>query len=124
MTDAVDNKEGMLDRFLKEMREYLIISIYLWICFRVLLLYKTAVLQAEQVEFVPLGIAVVKALIIGKFILIEKVVKAGSRFTPRILLTRIMWKSLAFMLLLTAFTLIEKNCPGLGPRRYCCEYIS
>ena len=113
MTDALGKKEGIVERFVKEMREYLIISIYLWICFSVLLLYKTAVLQAQEVEFVPLGIAVVKALIIGKFILIGKVVKAGSRFTPRILLTRIMWKSLAFMVLLTVFTLIEHIVVGL-----------
>jgi len=113
MTDALDNKDGIVERFAKELREYLIISIYLWICFSVLLLYKTAVLQAEQVEFVPLGIAVVKALIIGKFILIGKAVKAGSRFSSRVLLIRIMWKSLTFILLLIVLTLIEEIVMGL-----------
>ncbi|KAA1193955.1 hypothetical protein F0M18_00475 [Pseudohalioglobus sediminis] len=112
MTDASGNKGSVKERFLKEMREYLIISIYLWICFSVLLTYKAAILEAENVAFLPLGIAAVKALIIGKFILIGKAVKAGSRMTSGILLARIMWKSLAFLLLLVVFTLIEELVVG------------
>lgn len=113
MTDALGNKDSIVERFIKELREYLIISVYLWICFGVLLLYKTAILQAEQVKFIPLGIAAVKALIIGKFILIGKAVNAGSRLSSSVLLIRIMWKSLTFMLLLVAFTLIEEMVVGL-----------
>lgn len=113
MADSLGNKDSIVQRFLEEMREYLIISIYLWICFSVLLLYKTAILRAEQVQFIPLGIAALKALIIGKFILIGKAVKAGNRFSSRILLIRIMWKSLMFMLLLVVFTLIEEIVLGL-----------
>lgn len=112
MTETLSDKGSMVERFVKEMREYLIISFYLWICFSVLLLYKTAILRAEQVEFLPLGIAALKALIIGKFILIGKAVKAGNRLSSRILLIRIMWKSVIFMLLLVLFTLIEELVVG------------
>lgn len=112
MAESLDTKSTIFARFVKELREYLIISIYLWVCFSILLLYKAAILQAEQVTFLPMGIAVVKALIIGKFILIGKAVKVGSRLNSRILLMRIMWKSLAFMLLLLALTLIEEIVVG------------
>lgn len=112
-SDALGNKDSIMERFVKELREYLIISAYLWVCFSVLILYKTAVLQAEEVNFLPLGIAVVKALIIGKFILIGKAVKAGSRLDSRVLLIRITWKSLTFMLLLMVFTVIEEVVVGL-----------
>jgi hypothetical protein len=64
------------------------------------------------VQFVPFGIAAVKALVIGKFILIGKAVKAGGRLSSSVLLIRIMWKSLAFMLLLVVFTLIEEMVLG------------
>jgi hypothetical protein len=113
MADALGNKDSIGERFIKELREYLIVSIYLWICFGVLLLYKTAILRAEHVQFIPLGIAAVKALIIGKFILIGRAVKAGDRLSSSVLLIRIMWKSLAFMLLLVVFTLIEEMVMGL-----------
>ena len=113
MADALGNKDSIGERFIKELREYLIVSIYLWICFGVLLLYKTAILRAEHVQFIPLGIAAVKALIIGKFILIGRAVKAGDRLSSSVLLIRIMWKSLAFMLLLVLFTLIEEMVVGL-----------
>lgn len=112
MTDTLGDKDSILERFVKELREYLIISIYLWICFSVLMLYKTAILQAEQVAFLPLGIAAVKALIIGKFILIGKAVNTGSRLSSKVLLIRIMWKSLSFMLLLVLFTVIEEIVVG------------
>ena len=112
-SDALGNKDSIMERFVKELREYLIISAYLWVCFSVLILYKTAILQAEEVNFLPLGIAVVKALIIGKFILIGKAVKAGSRLDSRVLLIRITWKSLTFMLLLMVFTVIEEVVVGL-----------
>jgi len=112
MTETLGNKDSVLERLLKELREYLIISIYLWICFSVLLLYKTAILRAEQVAFLPLGIAAVKALIIGKFILIGKAVKTGSRLSSKVLLIRIMWKSLSFTLLLVVFTVIEEIVVG------------
>lgn len=107
MAYALKNEDSIMGRFINELREYLIISIYLWVCFSALLLYKTAVLQAEHVQFIPFGIAAVKALIIGKFILIGKAVKAGSRFSSRVLLVRIIWKSLIFLLLLLVFTVIE-----------------
>ncbi|MDH4041942.1 MAG: hypothetical protein OEV88_14925 [Gammaproteobacteria bacterium] len=112
MADTHGNKDSIAQRFVTELREYLIISIYLWICFGVLLLYKTAILRAEQVQFIPLGIAAVKALIIGKFILIGKAVKAGNRLSSNVLLIRIIWKSLAFMLLLVVFTLVEEMVVG------------
>jgi hypothetical protein len=113
MTEAAsDNKNSLLGRFIEELREYLVISVYLWICFSVLLSYKAAILQAEQIEFLPMGIAAVKALIIGKFILIGKAVKTGNRLSSSVLLIRIIWKSLAFLALLVVFTFIEEIVVG------------
>lgn len=113
MTEASSGKGSIGQRFVKELREYLIISFYLWICFAALLIYKTAILQAEHVEFLPLGIATVKALILGKFILVGKAVKLGTRVKSSIVLNKIMWKSVAFLLLLLVFTAIEELVVGL-----------
>ena len=107
------DKSSVGHRFMEEMRAYAIISLYLWICFSALLLYKTAVLRAENVQFLPLGTAAVKALISGKFILIGKALKAGARVKPDVLLPRIVWKSLAMLLLLLVFTAIEELIVGL-----------
>ena len=112
-SDNPHDKSNIRHRFIEEMRAYGIISLYLWICFSALLLYETAVLRAENVQFLPLGTAAVKALIFGKFILIGRAMKAGARIKHDVLLPRIIWKSLAMLLLLLVFTAIEELIVGL-----------
>lgn len=106
-------KSSIGHRFLEEMRAYATISMYLWVCFSALLLYETAVLRADNVQFLPIGTAAVKALILGKFILIGKAIKVGGRIMPGGLLYRIFWKSLAMLLFLLVLTAIEELIVGL-----------
>jgi hypothetical protein len=107
------DKSSIGHRFMEEMRAYAIISLYLWVCFSALLLYETTVLRADNVQFLPIGTAVVKALILGKFILIGKAIKVGVRIKPGSLLYRIVWKSLAMLLFLLVLTAIEELIVGL-----------
>jgi hypothetical protein len=111
--DNANTTLTLKQRFLKELREYVIISIYLWICLSAILWYKASILQAEQVAFLPLGIAAVKALICAKFILIGKAAKLGTRLTSGTVVHKIMWKSLAFFVLLIVFTIIEELILGV-----------
>ena len=110
---SAENNHGVRQRFLEEMRTYLIISLYLWISFSALLLYENALLQADNLAFLPMGTAAVKALILGKFILIGKAFKVGSRVEHNVLLHRILWKSFATLLLLLVFTGIEELVVGI-----------
>jgi hypothetical protein len=71
------------------------------------------VLRANNVQFLPIGAAVVKALILGKFILIGKAIKVGVRIKPDSLLYRIAWKSLVMLLFLLVLTVIEELIVGL-----------
>jgi hypothetical protein len=107
------DKGSMGHRFIEEMRTYTIISLYLWVCFSALLLHETAVLQANNLQFLPFSIAVVKALILGKFILIGKAANIGSRIESDVLLHKIIWKSLATLLLLLVFSIIEELIVGI-----------
>ena len=100
-------------RLKHEIREYLIISLYLWVCFSTLLFYESAILQAENVKLALLGSAAFKALILGKFILIGKAINVGEQMNPGILLQRIAWKSVAMLLLLAVFKMIEELVVGM-----------
>ena len=100
-------------RLMKEVRAYAIISLYLWVCFGALLLYEASVLRAEGVEFLPFGNALIKALILGKVLLIGRAINIGGRISPNVLLHRIVLKSLAMLLLLLIFTAIEELIIGL-----------
>ena len=76
-------------------------------------MYETAVLRAEFIPFLPIGTAAVKALILGKFILIGKTIKVGARIEPGRLLNRIVWKSLTLLLFLLILTAVEELIVGL-----------
>jgi hypothetical protein len=45
----------------EELREFIILTAYLYVCFAALIYLKAAILQAQGVAYAPLGLAIVKA---------------------------------------------------------------
>ncbi len=110
--------ELLRDRSLKarlgeELNKYVIVSVYLTICFGALLLYKAALLQQEGVQYAHFGVALGKALIVGKFLLIGESLRVGRRLSSRVLAGRIAQRVLLLMLLLFLLTLAEEIVVGL-----------
>jgi hypothetical protein len=103
---------SLAQRARRELIEYLGISAYLYVCFGALILYKATILHSEGIAFAPLGIAIVKALILGKFILVLQALKIGERGTASVPLARILKKSSVFALLLMILTVIEELIVG------------
>jgi hypothetical protein len=104
---------GVKERLREEMRRYLMVSAYLFVCFTAVLLYKSAILREAGQHFLPFGLAAGKALILGKFILIGEAAGVGTRVGARNLLQRIGRRSLLFLLLLVVLTLAEEIIVGL-----------
>lgn len=101
-------KPSVGERAREEFRKYAMVSLYLWICFAVITLYKASILEEEGISWAPLGFAVVQALIIGKFILIGDALKAGRRSTGHPLLHRVVWRTLAMLLVLVVLKVLEE----------------
>ena len=111
---ALLQKATIVERVRHELMEYLGVSSYLFICFASLLFYKSAILRSEGVEFTAFGLALVKALILGKFILILQATGIGDRnHRGGILLVDILKKSFLFLALLIALNTIEEITLGL-----------
>ena len=53
-------------------RELVFISLYLYITIGAVILMKTGVLHTQGIEFTPWGIAVVKAVVLAKFMLLGR----------------------------------------------------
>jgi hypothetical protein len=70
------NLDNMRARALSELREYLALSVYLWICFGALLILKSAILEARGVTYLPYGLAAIKALVSAKFLMVALVAGA------------------------------------------------
>jgi hypothetical protein len=65
---TIPQKATLAQRARHELVEYLAISAYLFVCFGSLLFYKSAILRNDGIEFTAFSLALVKALILGKFI--------------------------------------------------------
>jgi GYF domain 2 len=111
---AAPQKATLAQRARHELVEYLVISAYLFVCFGSLLFYKSAILRNDGIEFTAFSLALVKALILGKFILVLHAVKIGeSGDKSGILLVEILKSSFLFLIFLVALNAVEEVVMGL-----------
>ena len=96
-----------------ELRQYAVIAAYLYVCFGALILYKTAILRGEGVSYTPFGFAAIKALILGKFILMGHAAGLGDRYQHRSLVHVVARKSLLFLVMLLVLSVVEELVVGL-----------
>jgi hypothetical protein len=108
-TKAPESKKATLARRARnELTEYLAIAAYLAVCFAALLFYKATILDSEGVDTTRVGLAIVKALILGKFVLILERLKIGhGKKSARVLVLNIVKKALVFTFLLFLLTVAE-----------------
>jgi len=79
-----------------------------------LLFYKSAILRTEGIEFTAFGLALVKALILGKFILVLQAIKVGEPGDKTgILVVDIIKTSFLFLIFLVALNAVEEIVLGL-----------
>lgn len=101
------------ERLREELRDYVCVSAYLFVCFSVLLLYKMAVLRdAGAVALMPFGIAAVKAIVLGKFALLGRAMHVGERAAGDSVRWRIVRRSVSFTALLLVLSVIEEFVVG------------
>ncbi len=103
----------LAQRARRELYEFLVVSAYLYVCFAALIFYKASILHSEGIEFTAFGLAIVKALILGKFLLLLEALKIGEdKKHARSALANILTKSALFSLLLFAMTVVEELIVG------------
>jgi hypothetical protein len=110
-TTAHQSGGGLKARLRDELRDYAIVAGYLYVCLGVLALYKTAILRDAGVAYSPLGFALVKALVLGKFALLGKAAGLG-RGLGQPLWVRVAVKAVLFAALLVVLSVIEELLAG------------
>ena len=100
-----------------EFKELVIISLYLYITIGAVILMKTAVLHTQGIEFSPWGIAIVKAVVLAKFMLLGEAMKIGGRTTASPMIWPTLQKAFGLLALLIIMTIIEEAVVGLFHHR-------
>jgi hypothetical protein len=103
---------SLFGRLRHELIQYWLICAYLYICFAAIVLYKTAVLRGEGIEYELYGTAAIQALLVGKFIMLGHAVKIGERH-PRQVVFALPIKAALFLLFLMALSAGEEIVMGL-----------
>ena len=112
MATETTTKATLGKRAVHEFKELAILTAYLYVTLGAVILMKAAVLHGAGVSFTPWGIAIVKALVLAKFMLIGRAM-IGERFNDRPLIWPTLHKSFAFLILLIVLTVIEEVVVGL-----------
>jgi Protein of unknown function (DUF1214) len=110
---ATETKATLHQRALQELKEFAILTVYLYVTLGAVVIMKTSVLHTEGIEFAPWGIAIVKALLLAKFILLGNAMRIGERYPTSPLIWPTLHKAFAFLLLLVILTIIEEAVVGL-----------
>lgn len=110
---AEDKAKSLVHRARHELVAYAAIASYLMVWFLALMFYKATILRSVGVEFAPIGFAVVKSLILAKFMLLLEAVKLGERRGGgSIMIVQIFKKALLFTLALIVMSMIEEIIVG------------
>ena len=108
------SKEAFRAKLIGEMEELAIVAGYLFIVFAVLLYFKSAILNSQGIHWVPWSFAAVKAVIVAKFILVGRAVHFAESYHAKPLIWETVYKSLAFVVLVSALTAIEETLKTIG----------
>jgi len=120
----MSEKRNIVSRASDELREFAIVSLYLFVCFTALAYLKFAILKAHGIPFAPFGLAAAKALICAKFVLVGRMLRIGERYKTRPLIWPTLHKSLAFLILLLVLNGVEEVVLGLVHRQSVIESLT
>jgi hypothetical protein len=113
LTTNTSAKATLQQRVVHEFKELAIISAYLYVTLGAVIMMKAAVLRTEGIEFIPWGTAIVKAVVLGKFVLLGNMAHVGGRDISGPLIWPTLRRAFAFLVLLVVLTIIEEVVVGL-----------
>jgi hypothetical protein len=102
------DKPSLKSRALDELRQYAIITLYLWVFFALFSFYRRMILEENGISVWAQSFAIINALVFGKVILIAQALnlEAGLRKYPRIFI--VLGNSALFTIVLLAFHVLEE----------------
>lgn len=108
----------------EQLKEYLVITLYLWLVFGLFLLYKSALLSEHGFSLPAHGIALFNALALGKIMLVARDLHFADYFKEKPLIYPTLLKSVTFAVVLGCFKILEEVGVGWYHSKSFSESIS
>jgi hypothetical protein len=108
MTNKDPTAHGFKQKAVHELKDFAWISLYLGFFFCALSTYTMLLLRKYEIDYLNYTFAIVNALIIAKIILIGEWARLGRTVEHRVLYQTVLYKSVAFGLLVFAFHFVEE----------------
>jgi hypothetical protein len=111
---SADKKNGNLKKkIFHEVAEYWINVVYLTLMFAAFTQYRRFILAAYDITYTNYWVAVIKALILAKVIMIGDVLRLGRGLEQKPLIYPALYKTVVFSLFVGVFTVVEHAIKGL-----------
>jgi len=112
-----EHKHSLKERAAHQLREFLVMFIYLWALFALMVINQSVVLAREAQDYQAHGFAILNALILAKVLLIGEDLQLGNRFRDKALLYSILYKCFVFTLFIIGFHILERVIVGVWSGR-------
>ena len=116
--------QNLKQRVYHGVRDYLLISLYLWIILGLFVLYRSIILSEEHIPFAAHGFALLNALALAKVMLVAQDLHFAERLREQPLIYPTLFKSAAFAVVLGVFKILEEALIGLYHGRSFSESIA
>ena len=106
-------KESLRHRIKDEFVQASLLALYFAAWFCAIAFFTFAVLREEAIPITPFGLAIIKAALCAKFIMIGKAIFPLKVDANRSLIKSIFWHSIVYLLIVTALSFLESGIDGL-----------
>ena len=105
-------KASLKQKAVDEVREYLLISLYLFVVFSLLVIHASMILAEHHINYALHGFALINALALAKVVLAAQKLHLADQFGDAPLIYPTLIKSFAFTVVLACFKIVEDTILG------------
>ena len=113
MNTVNKKKKGWKQKVLHELKSYWLLVLYMAIFFGVFTTYRRLLLAHYGISYADYGISVIRALVLGKVVLVAEALRLGRRFDEKPLIVPTLYKTFLFTVCMAVFDIAEALVRGL-----------
>jgi len=104
---------SLKQRAVEETRKLITITVYLFLFLEAVTIYRSLILTEYGIDYARVGYVAIEALVLAKVILLGDLMHVGERSHGRKMVITILYKTVAFALLVGVFKVLEHFVVGL-----------